>query len=165
MRVPYHEQLNSYTCGPATLQMVMGYFGVHKNQRELAKKMKTKPWKGTDNKDLIRRATHEGFYCYVNNESTIFEIKHFLAMGLPVIVNYIEPSEDEGHYAVIVGYFFRWLILNDPWNGERFKISEKKFLARWYDSRKRYPRWIMVLSKKDMHFGKQYRPRKGKSRP
>lgn len=154
---PFHKQTKDYTCGPASVQMVFEYFGKHKTQKELGLAMKTRTKTGTSQNDMITTAAKEGFYCYSRRNSTLFKVKHFISRNLPVIVNFIEPSEEEGHYAVIVGYKKGFLILNDPWHGKNFQISEKDFLKRWRDSKNIRKRWMMVVAKKDFQLGKGVR--------
>lgn len=155
----YFKQDNGYSCGPASLQMVFSYFGKKLGEAKLAKLAKTTK-SGTSHVNMINLARKEGFYCYVHNNSSINQIKHFIDLNLPVIINYIEPKSEEGHYAVVVGYKRNKIILDDPWNGKNFKISIKEFKKRWYDYHKKhkYSRWILVISKKKFNLGKQYSP-------
>lgn len=160
LEIPFHRQKKSFTCGPASLQMVFSYFKEFRSQNALAKKVHATKENGTDHGHIIEAARKEKFYCYVNNNSTTNEIKHFIDLGLPVIVNYIEPAGNEGHYAIVSGYGRGKIIMNDPWNGKNFRLAEKEFLSRWYDYMKKhkYEKWIMVISKEDFHLGKQYVP-------
>jgi ABC-type bacteriocin/lantibiotic exporter with double-glycine peptidase domain len=159
MNIPFHKQLNDYNCGPAAIQMVFDYFNNHIDQKILEKSLHTSRREGTTHGALIRKATREGFYCYVNNNSTLFEIKHFLSMGLPVVVNFVEPSNNEGHYAVVAGYKRKTLLFNDPWNGKGFPMLEKVFVRRWHGGDHISKRWIMVLAKENLRLGKQYLPK------
>jgi predicted double-glycine peptidase len=158
LSVPYYKQKNAYYCGPAALEMVFDYFDGWRPQEKLAKDAKTNEEEGTHNSEMIRVATENNFYCYVNDNSTLFEIRHFIELGLPVIVNYIEPAQEEGHFAVVSGITRRNIILNDPWNGHNFKMMWPEFLKRWHNKKNTHKKWVMVISKKDMHFGKQYSP-------
>ncbi|PIZ83865.1 hypothetical protein COX97_00270 [Candidatus Pacearchaeota archaeon CG_4_10_14_0_2_um_filter_05_32_18] len=155
----YFKQDKDYTCGPACLEMVFSYFGKKISKANLVKLAKTKK-SGTNHINMIKVARKDGFYCYVHNNSSINQIKHFIDADLPVIVNYIEPKSDDGHYAVVVGYKGNKIILDDPWNGKNFKITIKEFKKRWYDYHKKhkYSKWILVLSKKRFNLGKQYAP-------
>ncbi len=167
IKIPYYKQEKDYTCGPAVLRMVFEFFGITKSEKWLRKKMgvtsKITSKKGTPHRELIRIATEEGFHCYVNSNSDIFEIIHFLRLKLPVIVDFLEPAGEEGHYAVVshVSRFFGPTVyLNDPYNGEGFKLSEKEFISRWQDPLTKSKRWIMVLAKKNFNTGKQFLPKK-----
>ncbi|MBI2577885.1 MAG: C39 family peptidase [Candidatus Wildermuthbacteria bacterium] len=159
MNIPFYKQMTDYSCGPASLQMVLEYFGKHVAQKTLGKIMDTSSKDGTNHKALIRAATKNGLYCYVNNESTLHEIKHFLCRDVPVLVHFIDPSGDDGHYAVAAGYKNGELILNDPWNGKGFRLSEMDFMARWHDPKNIYKNWVMAISKEKFSIGKQFLPK------
>lgn len=162
IKIPFHAQETDYTCGPAVLRMVFEFFGITKSEKWLTQKLDTNSIIGTSHQALIRIATEEGFYCYVNSNSDFFEIIHFVKLGLPVIVDFKEPTEEEGHYAVVsrVSKFLKTAIyLNDPYNGKDIKLSEKEFLSRWYDPLTKSKNWIMVLSKENFEVGKQYLPK------
>lgn len=160
LTIPYYAQKKDYTCGPATLEMVFSFLGHVKSQGKLAKSLKVRKSKGTANWQMVNGARKEGFFVYVNDDATIAEIKFFLHQGLPVIANYIEPSENEAHFAVVIGYgaITGNLILNDPWNGANFRIREKDFVSRWYSDEKKHKRWFMVVSRKPFLLGRQYAP-------
>lgn len=158
LTLPFKKQHTEYSCGPASLEMVLAFLGDKKSEKFLIKKAHTNEETGTKHKWMIETSVNEGFYCHVNSYSTIYEIKHFLLLGYPVIVDYTEPSEDIGHYAVIIGYKNGNLIMNDPWNGKDFIISEDEFLERWHDDTTNSTGWMMVISKTDFKLGKQYLP-------
>lgn len=159
--IPFYKQDTAYTCGPVALQMAAAFLGKHASERNLARIAHTVAKKGTAHAGMIAAARAEGLYCYVNEGSSLEEITQFLRLGIPVIVDYTEPSGEEGHYAVVAGRNHGELLLNDPWNGKDFKISEKEFLARWHD---KHPsgfsceRWMMALSREAFSTGKQYVP-------
>ncbi len=162
MKVPFRIQTTNYTCGPAVLQMVFEYFGLKVTQKELIETMQPTPESGTPHDRMISAATSHGFFCYVNNESDLSEVKFFLSHKLPVIAHFIEPSYEEGHYAVITAYRNKTLIFNDPWNGKNSRLSEKEFKERWCDEKSAHKNWIMVLSTEDFHLGKQFLPQEKK---
>ena len=165
LKIPYYPQKNDSLCGPASLQMVLSFFGQETAQKELARivglsKKKLKKF-GTSNDKMIEMARTAKFYCYVNEGSTIKEIKYFIHLGLPVIVNYTEPSENIGHFAVVIGYsqLTKKVIMNDPLNGKNFKLPESQFLRRWQADFEDHRHWLMVLSKKPFKIGKQFFPK------
>ncbi|MHB9019254.1 MAG: C39 family peptidase [Minisyncoccota bacterium] len=158
--LPYAKQHTNYSCGPTSLKMVLEFLGDKKSEKILIKKARTNKTTGTKHKWMIETAIKEGFYCYANSNSSLHEIKHFLLLGLPVIIDYTEPSENIGHYAVVIGYKKNKMILNDPWNGKNFLISEKDLINKWHDNITKSHGWIMAISKKDLFLGKQYLPKK-----
>ena len=162
MRVPYHHQHTDYTCGPTALEMVFDHFKKHVKERTIARIARTTKKYGTFHKGMIDAARKEGFYCYVHENASISQVRHFLDEGLPVIVHYKEPVDNDGHYAVAVGYGKNALVLNDPWNGRNFRVSFKEFEKRWHDEIKgnQYTKWVMVVSPEKFELGKEYAPTK-----
>jgi len=161
LKIPFYRQKTTYDCGPASLEMVLAFFGKFESQKKLEKMAHTSSKRGT-HQGMIDLALKEKFFCYVNENSTISKIKSFIKKKLPVIVNFIEPSADDGHYAIVSGFKDDHIILNDPWNGKNFKMLIKEFEKRWYYyyEKHRYSKWLMVLSKDDFNLGKEYKPKK-----
>ncbi len=159
IKLPYFHQRTDHTCGPACLKMIFAFFGLKLSEKKIVELTKTN-FAGTNHAPIIKTARKEGFYCYVHDNSTINQIKHFIELDLPIIINYIEPSDNEGHYAIIVGYKKNSLVFDDPWNGRNFILPNKKFEKRWRDSKNKYKKWILVLSKNKFSIGKQYNPLK-----
>ena len=149
-----------HTCGPASLQMVLSFLGDFKSEKSLVKEAHTNHDVGTKHEAMIETARKEGFYCYVNNDSSWDEVNNFLTEGLPAIIHFSEPQSEDNHYAVVVGLEKGEIILNDPWNGKNFKMEKEKFLSRWHGSQgnHQYKKWIMIISKNDFGLGKQYFP-------
>jgi ATP-binding cassette subfamily B protein len=161
LNIPFYKQKNLYSCGPACLQMVFKYFKLNKTQEKIAQEAKTNEKSGTSHKNMIKTILKNKFYCYVNNESTLHEVRHFIDLGIPVIVNYVEISSNDIHYAVIIGYKKDFLILNDPWNGKNLKLTDNFFKARWFDYYKHhiYEQGIIVISPKKINVGKLHSPK------
>lgn len=163
--LPYARQKTGYMCGPASLQMVMKFFGTNKSQKDILKSTGLSERKlkdaGMNNGALIKAGQKAGFYVYVNENSSLAEIKYFIDLGLPPIVNYREPSQNDGHFAVVAGFSLadRALILHDPWNGKNFSIAERSFVVRWKGKYQGHNKWLMVLNKQPFELGKQFFPR------
>ena len=161
--VPFHRQKTAYTCGPASLRMAFEYFGECASEEELARLLLTDSEIGTRHNKLIDIAVKRGFYCYVNNESTIFEIQHFISRDLPVIVHFLQNDEDnEGHYALVVGVDDEHLVFNDPWSGNHLELRGSDFLPLWQDPQGIYKQWLMVVSRDDLKVGRQFLPKDAK---
>jgi predicted double-glycine peptidase len=156
--VPYFKQDTVYSCGVASLQMALDFFGVFESEEKLAKEAHTNREDGTTYKWMIEVATKKGFYCYVNNESSLEEIGYFLEQKLPVLVRFIEPSNNEDHYSIITGIQKEQIVMNDPWNGAGFRMGYEDFSGRWHSADGSHVRWMMVLSKEKIPLGRQFMP-------
>jgi predicted double-glycine peptidase len=157
--VPYAKQDTGYSCGAASVQMVLAYHGIRVSEARLMALLGTNKSYGTHHQAIIELIVQEGLYCYVNTEGTLDDVRMFLDRALPVLVHYIEPDGNEHHYSVAVGYDQTHVTLHDPWNGEAYKMVYPDFLERWRDDVGDFPRWYLVASPEDLHVGKQYHPR------
>lgn len=164
LKVPYFKQRDEWTCGPASLQMAMSFLGEFRTQEEIEKIIglprERIEEEGITNEKMVEAAQKVGFYCYVNKETTVEEIKYFLHLNLPVIVNYIEPKDQDGHFALVHGYdrLTKKIIMHDPFHGKNLKLSEKKFLDWWKSGYENHTHWMMVLSKEPFRVGMQFAP-------
>ena len=154
LKVPFFKQDTPYTCGPVTLQMAFDFFGVFEGEKQLAREAHTDHETGTKPKWMIDVAEKKGFYCHEETEATLDDVCYFLEKKLPVIIYFIEPSEDESHYSIVTGVERSTVTLNDPWNGEGYKILESEFLERWHCKCGHRVRWLMVISREPIVFEK-----------
>jgi ABC-type bacteriocin/lantibiotic exporter with double-glycine peptidase domain len=160
LKVPYFKQDTDYTCGPATLQMVLAFYGIRISEEKLAKLLETNDDVGTRHNSMIDFSREEGFNVFVNTCSKVEEIRRFINEGKSVIVHFLEPDGNVGHYSVVVGIDDNSIFLNDPWNGENFEMNIPDFEKRWRDDDLDSEKWLMVLSCDDFNLGKQYHPTK-----
>lgn len=158
IKIPYFKQNIPYSCGPVVLQMIFRYYGKVFSEQFLIDKLKPNNDIGTRHQTMIDFARKEGFFVYVNQGSSLEEIFSLLSKNIPVIVHYIEPATEDGHYSVVVDVQKDKVVLNDPWNGEKFKLNREDFEERWKSKDGKFKRWIMAVSNTDVHFGKQYLP-------
>lgn len=157
-KVPFFKQDTDYSCGAAALQMVFGFHHKVVSEKELIKELRSAKDVGTSHSALITRAKQEGFFVYTNNQSSLEEIAFFIKQELPVIVHFIEPSGNEGHYAVVININNDHITLNDPWNGEGFIMTRQAFEERWESSDHKNKKWLMIISPHDLGLGYQYHP-------
>jgi len=157
--VPYFKQDTDYSCGPASLEMILGYFGIRRSERDLMHELHSNSEVGSRHQRIINALTGYGLHVYVNNESSIEEVAFYLEQELPVLVHYIEPTTDEGHYSVVVGMPEADIVLNDPYNGERFRMTQNAFEKRWKDEDGEFVRWMLAASDESLSLGKQFHPK------
>lgn len=117
-------------CGPASLKMVLAYFGVHATEKQIAKLAGTDK-DGTRAKGLMKAAKHFGFQAHIRDFADIADIQHMLEYRVPVIVAWF--SSDEGHYSVVVGMKGKKIYLQDPEIGKMRSMPLKTFKRVWFD--------------------------------
>lgn len=132
-------------CGPASLKMVLGYFGVEKSEKALAKLAGSTRAFGTPAKGLVQAAEKLGFKAMVRDESKFSDIAVLLKREIPVIVNWF--STQEGHYSIVVGLDAKKISLLDPETGTIRNIPREVFLQIWFDfeARKPYSKETLIL--------------------
>lgn len=157
--VPFYTQDTAYSCGAASVQMLLAYFGMRRSEHELMERLHTDRLYGTHHQAILTELAKDGLFVYVNADAHLDEIAFFLEhRKLPSLVHYIEPDADEGHYALVIGVDRRLVTLNDPWHGPRYTLSVREFEMRWHDERGAFPHWFLTASTDNFQIGRQYVP-------
>jgi len=144
--VPYVMQGTDYSCGAASLQAVLSYWGTDLPEHVLMDRLHTSPRHGTHPEDITRVARELGFDATMEVELTIREIAASIEDGVPVIIAAQawpeEPSADfswtddweDGHYMVVIGVDGERIYLEDPaLEGSRGAILLDEFDERWHN--------------------------------
>jgi len=95
------DQSRGY-CGPASLKMVMKYFGDERTEEEIAKIAGATHQDGAPGENLVAAALALGYDAWLEDDATIEDlIRYVVEDELPVIVDWF--STNDGHYSVVVG--------------------------------------------------------------
>ena len=54
-----------------------------------------------------------------------------LARGAIAVVDLVEPSDEEQHFAIVTAVTATAVVFRDPWNGPRVMLPRREFLRRW----------------------------------
>lgn len=141
--VPLVRQATEYTCGPAAVQSVAGYYGDRYNESELSTMLHTNAQVGTFYGDIVVWARAKGYSVAEHQDMTLESLKSQLDSQLPVICllqawpeKTVDLAADwqDGHYVVAVGYDQANVYFMDPWTlGNYTFIPQAEFLSRWHD--------------------------------
>ena len=138
---PFQETLYSSYCGPASLKILFGYYGIDKTEEELAKMAGWNKVLGIDDKGIKKVAEKLGFKAITKNNSSFKDIELWLKKGIPVIVDwftrgrndYQESETADGHYSVVISLDDKFVYLQDPEIGRIRKIKRYDFMRVWFD--------------------------------
>lgn len=139
---PFQEKLNMGYCGPASLKMVLDYYGIKKTEDELAPLMGWDRDLGVSDQGIKKAAESFGFKVEIKNESNFEEIEKWLDKKVPVIVDWFTRGRDDypseiasadGHYSVVSGIDDNYIYLQDPEIGHERKIEKDDFMLVWFD--------------------------------
>lgn len=127
---PFREKTNY--CGPASLKMVLDYYGIKKSETELARIMDCKDTTGVEAGIMLETAKNLGLDGFIKDESTLEDIRRLvLTEEIPVIVDWF--SEDDGHYSVVVDIDEENIYLSDPQLGHVRAMRLDRFYRVWFD--------------------------------
>jgi ABC-type bacteriocin/lantibiotic exporter with double-glycine peptidase domain len=138
---PFQETLRASMCGPASLKIVLDYYGMEKTETELAKLCRQDKNLGVDDEKIKKAAESLGFKVKIKNNSNFKDIENWLDKNVPVIVNwftkgrqdYSESEVADGHYSVAVGLDEEYIYLQDPEIGKIRKLKRDDFMRVWFD--------------------------------
>ena len=118
-------------CGPASLKMVLEYYGIEKSEKELTRMCRATANSGVEAKPIVEVAKKLGLKAIIKDNSNLNDLKKLLAKKIPVIVDWF--STDDGHYSVVVGLDKKYIYLEDPELGRLNKIKREIFYRTWFD--------------------------------
>lgn len=138
---PFQETLHASMCGPASLKIVLDYYGVHKTEKELAELTGLVPGLGVDDAGIAKAAEALGFKVEIKNESSLSDIEEWLEKKAPVIVDwftrgrsdYSDSEIADGHYSVVIGLDAEHIYLQDPEIGKIRELKREDFVKVWFD--------------------------------
>jgi len=139
--LPFQETLHADMCGPASLKIVLDYYGVEKTEKDVAGMATIVKGIGWDDNDIARVAESLGFKVEIKNESDFEDIENWLKKSVPVIVDwftrgrsdYNDSEVPDGHYSVVCGIDDENIYLQDPETGGERKITREDFMRVWFD--------------------------------
>ena len=112
--VPHYLQSDDSTCGPASLRMVMAFYGLEVSEEDLAIACGHSYELGCRSEDMACAAKAMGFDVHFKNNSTIEELSRLVNAGAPVIVDWFCGDPPEGHSSVVIGVSDTDIYILDP---------------------------------------------------
>lgn len=138
---PKHTYQTFNNCGPATLSMMLSWYGVDVSQAELGAKMRPYQNQDGDNDDktiftyeFVDWAKEYNLLAAGRVNGDIDLLKKFTANGIPVVVKtWLNPGEDIGHFRIVRGFDEKKqvIIQDDSYQGPNREIKYFDFLSMW----------------------------------
>lgn len=138
---PYHVYQTFNNCGPATLSMILNWYGIKVTQAQLGDEMRPYQVTSGDNDDktiftyeFVDWAKHYGLEAIDRRNGDIELLKRITSNGIPVVVKtWLHPGEDIGHFRIVRGFDEndQVIIQDDSYEGPNKKISYYDFLSMW----------------------------------
>jgi hypothetical protein len=122
-------------CAPASISMVLSYYGVKRGQDEIAKVMHPDPaGKHVGAPEMVDYLAAQGFVARPSVNGNVDTLQRLVANGIPVIISgWLNVSEDIGHYRVVKGYdrAAGTVIVNDAYYGQDIKLLTATLESLW----------------------------------
>lgn len=128
-------------CGPATLSMILKFYGKEVGQDILGQQMRPYQIPNGDNDDksifadeFVTYAQKYGFEALSRPNGDLETLKKSTANGIPVVVRtWLHPGEDIGHFRVVRGYddTRQVVIQDDSYQGANIEYSYQDFIDMW----------------------------------
>ena len=142
---PFRESFHG-GCGPASLKMVLDYYGVKISEKEIFKMCGTTKELGTSAENIKKAAKKLGFKTEIKDHSAFSDIQYWLGKKVPIIVDwftrgrndYTDSDIADGHYSVVVGLDKEFIYLQDPELGKIRKLKKEDFMTVWFDFKGKY---------------------------
>jgi ABC-type bacteriocin/lantibiotic exporter with double-glycine peptidase domain len=136
-----HFRQSHAMCGPASLRIVLAYFGKTASERVIGRACRSTDASGTTGSNLLMGAQRLGLNGRIIDGATFRTIERWLRRDVPVIVDWMSAIARHptrmvlpcGHYSVVCGLDRTHIILQDPAIGRRRTILRPQFLHLWYD--------------------------------
>jgi len=159
LKVPYVEQNNENSCGPAALEMVFKFYGININQNDIFEQYKKPNPDLKDNyyittDDLVNFAKNNGFNESFWKKTDLTEkeinnlINGFIEKRIPIIACQQFTKEiPSGHFRVVTGIFKNKIYFHDPYDGPRKNWTMNKFIDYWMPSGKTVTGGVYIIIK------------------
>jgi ABC-type bacteriocin/lantibiotic exporter with double-glycine peptidase domain len=122
-------QSDDSRCGVASVKSILYYFGIDKNENEIAIACNHSYELGCSNEDMAKALEHFGLGAKIFKNCTLNDLHYWNRHRVPVIVDFFT---DNGHSGIVVDVNKDVYIL-DPWDGEIHKYSAEVFQRIWFD--------------------------------
>jgi len=119
-------------CGPASLRIVLDYYGIKKSEEELKKLLKATYLKGTESKEIVKVARKLGFKAKYKANSSLNELRFLNKKKILVIIGWFSP-DSSSHFSVIGDIDKEKIYIADPAFGRIKTYSLKEFEKYWID--------------------------------
>lgn len=154
------EQRTGYSCGAASLGIMLSAHGLHMPDKKLEKLTGTTK-EGIDPQQIVDAGRKLGFAVTEKFDATEADVAAELAAGNPVLIDFQasygpddEPGDDWGHYSIVVACDAKDFLVVDPSevNPAQLRRIPRKSLAKvWWDTfiadGKRFAGWMMTMTR------------------
>lgn len=126
-------QDTNYTCGPASLESLLAWYGLEIPQEHLAVLCQTTEADGTSPENMGNALLSLGFTVQEKIGGTWKELRNLTSSGTPVLIGWFTDFEEPGeeHYSIAYHVTDAEITMMDPEIGNTRTLPKQDFLKRW----------------------------------
>lgn len=139
--LPFKQSDNS-RCGPASIKMLISYYGIDVTEDEICDRCGWTYELGCTDFQMKEAIESFGLGCSIINNAGLEDIEYWIKHHIPVIVDWFTPGFNpslgdmpNGHSSIVVGIDREYIYLLDPEMGEIRTILREEFNRVWFDWR------------------------------
>ncbi|MFH1078224.1 MAG: cysteine peptidase family C39 domain-containing protein [Patescibacteria group bacterium] len=138
-------------CGPASLKILLDYYGKTYTEEELAKLCDATADRGTDHVNMVEAVRKLGNEAVAKENATFDDIREAVRMNIPVVVGWYSTFGDpDDHFSVVFAIDDTTISMMDPERDEgSITMPVEEFEKAWYDfdgpDDVRVERWMMTV--------------------
>lgn len=135
--LPY-KQSDSSRCGPASIKMILNYYGIDALENTIAKYAKCTYEKGCTNQNMVVAIKKYGLGARIYDNCELKDIEYWIKHHIPVIVDWFAGGANVddismGHSSIVVDIDRETIYLMDPSVGQMSSIKREEFNSVWFD--------------------------------
>ena len=157
IKIPKTRQATDHTCGVASFQSLLYYYGIEIREDKLATALHAEDYARTG--EIVKYAQAQGLKVETHQNMTLAELQQYIDKKNPVMVcmqawpenpmtiEAYQKDWEDGHWVVIIGYDKTNIYMMDPSTlGNYAYVPRTEFEARWHD-------YDDDITKPYVHFG------------
>lgn len=125
--------------------MTLAAFRIGMTQVEIARQVHTTKKDGTAQSDMRTFLKKYFPKARVRQRMSLPQLQKALRQDVVVIVNFTEPVDNVGHYAIVKKITQQEIILLDPLYRKPFVMKLGDFSLRWHSGDSTFQRWCAVV--------------------
>lgn len=135
--LPY-KQSDSSRCGPASIKMILAYYGIDALENTIAKYAKCTYAKGCTNENIVVALKKYGLGAKIYDNCELEDIEYWVKHHIPVIVDWFaggvrHDDVSMGHSSVVIDIDRENVYLMDPSVGQVSCIERESWRQIWFD--------------------------------
>lgn len=137
IEVPYHKQEFWFSCLPACIKMLLGYYIIKVEEKELRRLFKTTVQGGTNWTDVVNGIKKFNIdFVYLKNQN-FSKLKGLIEDGTPAVVSVdtrkLGDFSHRQHTIVVIDIKESYITVHDPEKGPNMQIDVNEFINAWKD--------------------------------